>query len=65
MVRLFPESVARARSHAARFPRPYWFLLAGEAVQSLGFGIAVPYFALYLTGPVGITSTQTGAVLLV
>jgi MFS family permease len=65
VIRLFPESVARARSHAARFPRPYWFLLAGEAVQSLGFGIAVPYFTLYLTGPVGITPTQTGVMMLV
>jgi MFS family permease len=65
VIRLFPESVARARSHAARFPRPYWFLLAGEAVQSLGFGIAVPYMTLYLTGPVGITATQTGVMMLV
>jgi MFS family permease len=63
--RLFPESVARARSHAARFPRPYWFLLAGEAVQSIGFGIAVPYMTLYLTGPVGITATQTGVMMLI
>ena len=65
MIRLFPESVARARSHAARFPRAYWFLLAGEAVQSVGFGIAVPYMTLYLTGPVGITATQTGVMMLV
>jgi MFS family permease len=65
VVRLFPESVARARSHAARFPRQYWFLLAGEAVQSVGFGIAVPYLTLYLTGPVGITPTQTGVMMLV
>jgi MFS family permease len=64
VIRLFPESVARARSHAARFPRPYWFMLAGEAVQSLGFGIAVPYMTLYLTGPVGITATQTGVMML-
>jgi MFS family permease len=63
--RLFPESVARARSHAARFPRPYWFMLAGEAVQSLGFGIAVPYLTLYLTGPIGITAAQTGVMMLV
>jgi MFS family permease len=65
VIRFFPESVARARSHAARFPRPYWFLLAGEAVQSLGFGIAVPYMTLYLTGPVGITATQTGVMMLI
>jgi MFS family permease len=65
VTRLFPESVARARSHAARFPRPYWFLLAGEAVQSVGFGIAVPYMTLYLTGPVGITASQTGVMMLV
>ena len=65
MARLFPESVARARSHAARFPRAYWFLLGGEAVQSVGFGIAVPYMTLYLTGPVGITATQTGVMMLV
>lgn len=65
MLRLVPESVARARSHAARFPRPYWFLLAGEAVQSLGFGIAIPYFTLYLTGTVGITPAETGVTMLV
>jgi MFS family permease len=65
VIKLFPESVARARSHAARFPRPYWFLLAGEAVQSVGFGIAVPYMTLYLTGPVGITAAQTGVMMLV
>jgi hypothetical protein len=53
VIRLFPESVARARSHAARFPRPYWFLLAGEAVQSVGFGIAVPYFRSTSPGPSG------------
>lgn len=65
MIRLFPETVARARSHAGRFPRVYWVLLAGEAVQSVGFGIAVPYLTLYLTGPVGITATQTGVMMLV
>jgi MFS family permease len=40
-------------------------MLAGEAVQSLGFGIAVPYMTLYLTGPVGITAAQTGVMMLV
>jgi MFS family permease len=40
-------------------------MLAGEAVQSVGFGIAVPYMTLYLTGPVGITATQTGVMMLV
>jgi MFS family permease len=40
-------------------------MLAGEAVQSLGFGIAVPYMTLYLTGPVGITAMQTGVMMLV
>jgi MFS family permease len=63
--RFFPQSVARARSHAERFPRGFWILLAGEGVQSVGFGVAVPYFALYLTQTVGITAAQTGLATLV
>jgi MFS family permease len=40
-------------------------MLAGEAVQSVGFGIAVPYMTLYFTGPVGITAVQTGLLMLI
>jgi MFS family permease len=60
VIRLFPESAARVRSLAERFPRAFWVLLAGEGVQSLGFGIAVPFIALYLTNTVGISPAQTG-----
>jgi MFS family permease len=65
MPRVFPASVARARGHAGRFPRTFWVLLAGEAVASLGFGLVVPYFALFLTSEVGIAPATAGAVVAV
>jgi hypothetical protein len=39
----------RARTHAERFPRPYWILLTGEAIQSIGYGMIVPFISIYLT----------------
>jgi MFS family permease len=39
-------------------------MMLGETVQSLGGGLFHPYFAIYLTGPVGLTGTQTGVILL-
>ena len=63
MVRLIREQVARARSHAARYPRPYWVLVSGEVVQSVGFGMAVPFIAIFLTDTIGASTTGAGAVL--
>ena len=64
MIRLVPETVARARTHAGRFPRSFWAMMLGETVQSLGSGLFHPYFAIYLTGPVGLSGTETGVILL-
>jgi MFS family permease len=38
-------------------------LLAGDGVAHLGYGVFAPYVALYLTGPIGASSTATGLVL--
>jgi MFS family permease len=38
-------------------------LLAGDGVAHLGYGVFVPYVALYLTGPMGASTTVTGIVL--
>jgi MFS family permease len=63
MFPLVSEQVARARSYAARYPRAYWILLSGEVVQSVGFGMAVPFIAIYLTETIGASATGAGAVL--
>ena len=63
MIRLIQEQVTRARSHAGRFPRAYWTLVTGEVVQSVGFGMAVPFIAIYLTDTIGASNTEAGAVL--
>ena len=63
MFRLVSERVARARSYAGRYPRAYWVLLSGEVVQSVGFGMAVPFIAIYLTETIGASATGAGAVL--
>jgi MFS family permease len=62
-VQLLPRSVARARGHARRFPRPFWLLIGANAVGSLGAGLFVPYWALYLTGSLGASGVQAGALL--
>jgi MFS family permease len=46
-----------------RFPRNFWVLLAGDGLAHLGYGVFVPYVALYLTGPMGASTTVTGIVL--
>ena len=38
-------------------------LLGGDSVSHLGYGIFAPYVALYLTGPIGASTTATGLVL--
>jgi MFS family permease len=38
-------------------------LLAGDGVAHLGYGVFAPYVALYLTGPIGASTTATGLVL--
>jgi MFS family permease len=65
MPRLFPGSVTRARAHSQRYPRSFWILLAGEGIASLGFGLVVPYFALYLTGTLGLSPAQAGVLVAV
>lgn len=62
-MRLLPPLVARARAHARRFPRPYWVLVGASAVDSLGAGLWLPYWALYLTGTLGASGAQAGALL--
>src|SRR5918998_171954 len=57
---LLPRSVARARAHARRFPRPFWLLIGANAVGSLGAGLFVPYWALYLTGSLGASGLEAG-----
>ena len=57
------EPFARARSYSGRYPRAYWTLLSGEVVQSVGFGMAVPFIALYLTETIGASATGAGAIL--
>lgn len=55
--------LARARRHAARFPRRFWILAAGEAVQALGVGLFLPYTAIYLTETIGLSHLAAGALL--
>jgi MFS family permease len=63
-MRLASERLVRARTHARRFPRPYWILLSGEAIQSVGFGATVPFIALYFTETIGLSPARAGGVLL-
>jgi predicted MFS family arabinose efflux permease len=53
----------RARTYAERFPRPYWILLTGEAIQSIGYGMIVPFISIYLTDTIGVSATGAGAIL--
>jgi predicted MFS family arabinose efflux permease len=62
-MQLLPRAVARGRAHARRFPRPFWLLVGAGAVRSLGSGLFVPYWALYLTGSLGASGAQAGALL--
>jgi MFS family permease len=53
----------RALAHAGRFPRPFWALVAGNAVNSLGGGVLVPYWGLYLTTQRHLSGAAAGALL--
>lgn len=41
--------LARLRASYARFPRPYWVLVAGTFVDVIGESALFPFFALYVT----------------
>jgi MFS family permease len=58
-----PGALERARSHAATFPRAYWILISGEAVQSLGVGLFLPYVTIYMVRTIGASHELTGLVL--
>jgi MFS family permease len=53
----------RALAHAGRFPRPFWALVGGNAVNSLGGGVLVPYWGLYLTTQLDLSGAGAGALL--
>lgn len=57
------DRLARARSHARRFPRPFWILVGGDAIESFAYGLVVPYFALYVTDTIGASPAQAGWVM--
>ena len=61
-MRLVAPSVARARAHVDRFPRPFRWLVAGQAVTSAGSGAFLPYAAIYLTREFGASGAQAGAI---
>jgi MFS family permease len=58
-----PDAVTAARGRARRFPRSLWVLLAGDAFQSLGFGLVTPYLTLYLTDTIGASPAVAGILL--
>src|SRR5437764_1495495 len=62
-MRLVPPLVARARTHARRFPRTFWLLVVVGAIRELGSGVFIPYWALYLTGTLGASGAQAGALI--
>src|SRR5712691_1571857 len=62
-MRLLSPALRRARLHLGRFPRPFWALVAAETVRELGSGLFVAYWALYLTGTIGASGAQAGALL--
>src|SRR5580765_1581620 len=53
----------RALAHAGRFPRPFWALVGGNAVNSLGGGVLVPYWGLYLTTQLHLSGAAAGGLL--
>src|ERR671935_1008145 len=55
--------LGRARRHAARFPSAFWVVVAIGAIREFGSGVFVPYWALYLTGTLGASGAQAGALL--
>jgi len=55
--------LARALGHARRFPRPVWALVAGQGIWSLGGGVLVPYWGLYLIDERHASGAEAGALL--
>jgi len=55
--------LARALGHARRFPRPVWALVAGQGIWSLGGGVLVPYWGLYLIDERHASGAQAGGLL--
>jgi predicted MFS family arabinose efflux permease len=53
----------RGLGHARRFPRPFWAIVGGGAVASLGGGVLVPYWGLYLVTSLHASGAQAGALL--
>jgi MFS family permease len=53
----------RGLGHARRFPRPYWAVVLGGAFTSLGGGVLVPYWGLYLTTTLHLSGAQAGVLL--
>jgi len=41
----------------------FWVLVGANAVRSLGSGLFVPFFALYLTGTLHASGAQAGGLL--
>jgi MFS family permease len=54
---------ARGLSHARQYPRAFWALVAGNAFSSLGGGVLVPYWALYLTTSLHLSGAHAGGLL--
>lgn len=55
--------VGRARERSRRFPRSFWLLVAGEGVAHFGYGVFLPYVAIYLVDGLGASPSVTGAVI--
>jgi len=55
--------VERALRDAWRFPRPFWTLVAAETGREYAVGLFFAYWGLYLTGPVGASGAQAGALI--
>lgn len=54
---------ARLREHVGIYPRSFWALVAGNAFASLGGGVLVPYWALYLTTSLHLSGAHAGGLL--
>ena len=58
-----PAVATHLRGHLGVYPRPFWALVAGNAFASLGGGVLVPYWALYLTTSLHLSGAHAGALL--
>ena len=52
----------RGLDHARRFPRPFWAIVGGGAVASLGGGVLVPYWGLYLVTSLHASGAQVSRI---